>query len=289
MIIFGFSRHFQLSKFLLLKEKWDVLEGIDVGFIIDEGDFWDKVKEIVDTLEFPYIATKEIERRDFCYTDIYLWSRRVHLKLDEIIEDEPMFNFAATLKEQLTERQRSLFETPIFIAALFLDPRFKSKLNHTQIAAAIETLQNLNVQIKKRPPSVPNPSLNRIDRLLEDELFAHVQDQQSETLLRAELTMAISAYIPVQARSLKPDAIQFWKENKFIHPQLYKLSNVIFAMASSISETERTFSGFSYIYNMKRMNLKPDNVTNILMVRLNKDLFYQLKESKIREISNRQM
>lgn len=265
----------------------DDLEAIDNGFKIDENDFWAQVEEIVDTLEFPFMATKAIERRDFCFTDLFLWSRRTNLKLDEIIADGPKFNFAATLKQHLTEKQKSLFETPIFIAALFLDPRFKNTLNNRQKESAIETLKNLYVQMKKTPPSAPNLNINRIDQLLEAQLFASGQDQQSETHLCAELTMAISTYISVTARSIKSDAIQFWKQNKHIHPQLYTLACVIFAIASSIGETERSFSGFAYIYNMKRMNLKPDNVTNIMMVRLNKDLFYQLKESKIRDIMNK--
>lgn len=280
--------YIQLSKFLLLKDRWDELERLDDGFIIDEVDFWEKIAEIVYTLEFPYLATKEIERRDFCYTDVYLWSRRVHLKLDEIIADDPRFNFAATLKQKLSERQMNLLETPIFIAALFLDPRFKNTLSNSQKDAAIETLKNLYVQIKQTPPAAPNPSLNRIDQLLEAELFTNIQNQQSESHLRAELTMAISAYIPVQARSIKPDALNFWKENKNVHPKLYELAKIVFAIASSIAESERSFSGFAYIYNMKRMNLKPINVTNILMIRLNKDLFYQLRETKIREIINKQ-
>lgn len=171
-------------------------------------------------------------------------------------------------------------------SALFLDPRFKSQLNHAEREIAVETLHKLYVQIKSRPSPSPNPSLNNIDRQIESQMFTTVRDQQSEAHLRAELTMTMSNYNAAQVTDINRDAIQFWRENKHIYPQLYELSNVVLSISSSISETERTFSGFAYIYNSRRMNLLPKNVTNILMIRLNRDLFYELKETKINEIKS---
>lgn len=254
-----------MKGFLRLKPHWEALEEVHNDFCDVNDDFWQQIDEIV---------------------DLYLWSLRIQIKLDEIIEQGPIFDFAAVLKANLKEREKSLFKTPIMMAALYLDPRFKSQLNANETSVAVETLHKMYIDMKKKPAPSPAPNLNRIDRMIESQMFANIQDQQAEASLRAELTMCMSNYNAAQITDINHTPIKFWKENKHIYPQLYSLSNIIFAIASSISETERTFSAFAYIYNCRRMNLLPKNVTNILLIRLNKDLFYRLKKKKMDDIKN---
>lgn len=273
----------QLNGFLRLKKDWELIKNVHDDFMVVDDLFWEKIDELVQTLEFPFLATKAMENRNFCYTDLYLWSMRIEIKLNRIIENSPHFNFAAILKTKLKERERNLFNTPIMMTALYLDPRFRKQLTATETSIAVETLHKMFIQIKSKPLTSPR-GLNAIDRQIEAQIFLDQQLQQTEAHLRSELTMAMSNYNAAQITDINRNAIDFWKDNKQLYPQLYEISRIVFSIASSISETERTFSGFSYIYNVRRMNLLPKNVTNILMVRLNKDVFYQLKESKIKNI-----
>lgn len=239
-------------------------------------------------LEYPYLATKAIEQGNFCYTDLYLWSKRISLALDEIIADEPRFEFARVLRANLTQREKNLFNTPIFMAAMYLDPRFKLQLHNAQTEIAVETLHQLNKQLNWQPLPSPAPTLNSIDRQIEAKILGNMQAFQNEEQIRMELSLVMSNYDSVRVTDINRNAIVFWEENKTIYPQLYELAKVVFSIASPISETERTFSAFSYIYNVHRMNLLPKNVTNILMIRLNRDLvFEQIKESKINAIKNK--
>lgn len=245
---------------------------------------WGQIDELVAVLEYPYLATKAFECRTFCYTDLYLWSRRISLRLDEIIASHPIFEFASVLKAKLKEREKNLFQTPVFMAAMYLDPRFKMQLSDAETEVAIATLHELNKQMKWKPLASPVPGLSSIDRQIESEMFENVQAQQNDAQIRTELTLAMITYNSVRGTDINKNALAFWKENKHNHPQLYELAKVIFSTASSISETERNFSGFAYIYNVLHQSLLPKNVTNILMVRLNKDLFYQVKQEKIDKI-----
>lgn len=270
-----------------LKSNWEQIKNVHTDFETIDDDFWDQVEELVDTLEFPYLATKAMEKRDFCYTDLYLWWLRMELKFDEIIADSPKFNFASTLKRNIEARKAALFNTPIMMTALYLDPRFKNQLTTEKTAVAAETLQKLFIQTKSKPAPSPHPGLNAIDRQIEAQVLNTCNHtQQNEANWRAELTMAMSNYNTARITDINRTALEFWKENKSVYPQLYELSRIIFSIASSISETERTFSAFSYIYNVRRQNLLPENVKNILMIRLNKDIFYQLREDKINKIRN---
>lgn len=68
------------------------------------------MEEIVETLEFSYLATKAMEKRNFCCTDLYLWSLRIAMKLDEINRNAPHFEFAAVLKTNIKEREKTIFD-----------------------------------------------------------------------------------------------------------------------------------------------------------------------------------
>lgn len=274
----------QLNGFLRLKEVWDDIKSLHEDFGAVDDELWEQVTELVNVLEFPYLATKAMERRDFCYTDLYLWWLRIELKLDEIIADSPHFDFATILKTNLKIREGNLFKTPMMMSALYLDPRFKARLNTNEASIATETLKKLFVSMKSQPEPSPNAELNAIDRRIEAEMLNNYRSTNSEAEWRAELTMVMSSYNAARVTDINRTAIDFWKDNKHIYPQLYALSKIIFATASSISETERTFSSFSYIYNARRMSLLPENVTNVLMIRLNKDLFYDLKNSQINAV-----
>lgn len=278
---------FQLKDFLRLQPHWENIKEIDYDFLVVDDEFWEQNEELVAVLEYPYLATKAMEQRNFCYTDLYLWSKRISLALDEIIADGPRFEFARVLRANLMEREKNLFNTPIFMAAMYLDPRFKLQMGHAQSEIAVETLHQLNKQLNWKPLPSPAPTLNSIDRQIEAEILGNVQAMQCDVQIRTELTLVMSNYNAVRVTDINRNAIIFWRENKTIYPQLYELAKVVFSIASSISETERTFSAFSYIYNVRRMNLLPKNVTNILMIRLNRDLFEQIKETKINSIKNK--
>lgn len=84
---------FQLKDFLRLRPDWESIMEIDDDFQVIDDDFWEKIIQIVDVLEYPYLATKAMERKNFCYSDLYLWSMRISFKLDQIIEQSPQFAF----------------------------------------------------------------------------------------------------------------------------------------------------------------------------------------------------
>lgn len=88
-----------MKGFLRLKPHWEALEEVHNDFCDVNDDFWQQIDEIVETLEFPYLATKAMEKRDFCYTDLYLWSLRIQIKLDEIIEQGPIFDLLLFLRQ----------------------------------------------------------------------------------------------------------------------------------------------------------------------------------------------
>lgn len=67
--------------------------------------------------------------------------------------------------------------------------------------------------------------------------------------------------------------MDFWEENKHLHPEIHLLAQLVFAVCPTETSVERNFSGLSYVLNKYRCNLSDKMLENILFVRLNKDLF----------------
>lgn len=77
---------------------------------------------------------------------------------------------------------------------------------------------------------------------------------------------------------------QFWEENEQKYTIIHPLAQVIHSVGANQCITERSFSGFSYIRSARRMSMDPKNLSNLLMVRLNKDIFYEFRKQEIDDI-----
>lgn len=52
----------------------------------------------------------------------------------------------------------------------------------------------------------------------------------------------------------------------------------------SFSNRIASFSSYSYIRNRYRMAMLPKNISNVLMVRLNKDIYKELRKERVQQI-----
>lgn len=75
--------------------------------------------------------------------------------------------------------------------------------------------------------------------------------------------------------------IDYWNSVKSGHKQLYELAKCIYAIPPTEVEIERDFSQLNFIYTQRRHNLSEKNLTEILLVHLNKDLFFIVKEEEL--------
>lgn len=59
-------------------------------------------------------------------------------------------------------------------------------------------------------------------------------------------------------------------------PELNELANVVYAASSTEVSVERNFSALTFIFNRYRCNLTDEHLNDILFIRLNKHIFYEL-------------
>lgn len=86
--------------------------------------------------------------------------------------------------------------------------------------------------------------------------------------------------------SLTESVLNYWKKNKNNLPELYKLASVMMAISPTQASVERVFSALALVITSHRTNLGDKIMENILLTRLNHDLFVKTNVCTEEELSN---
>lgn len=81
------------------------------------------------------------------------------------------------------------------------------------------------------------------------------------------------------------NVLKYWEDEKLKMPELYELSQLIYCNSATQVATERSFSALTFIFNNYRTNLKSVILTAILIIKANKDLFGEIVNKHLLEIS----
>lgn len=65
---------------------------------------------------------------------------------------------------------------------------------------------------------------------------------------------------------------------------LYQIAEVITGIPPTQVPVERQFSVLGIVYTNRRVNLKPQMIENIILIKLNKDIAYQIFERELHDI-----
>lgn len=285
--IFEFFHHsLQLESFMKLKNVVIQLS-TDREFgdqFETNDDFWEQITEIILVLKPLYIATKEMQKVGYGLSDFYISWLRIEKGLARVNSNGAILNLAVELTKALEARRSDLLNTPSMLAALYLDPRVKFKLDSFQKELAVLHLKKLYIrmeELKANPAEVVERKNTTLDELNEE--YALLQNEFEE-IDTGELMLSLARYDEIKHIDFNREVMDFWKSHKDEFPAIYRLANVIHAIPAGQCFEERNFSSFSYIRSAKRAKLSAENVKNILNVRLNKEVFYEHKQKKINDI-----
>lgn len=80
-------------------------------------------------------------------------------------------------------------------------------------------------------------------------------------------------------RSLQSEGtIEFWAKNKNAMKDVYELSIIVNAVPVTQVTVERAFSSLAFILTALRNSLKLDTLENILLIRLNKEIYEEIPQ-----------
>lgn len=256
----------------------------DFGYKFAVGDeFWEEVDEIVSVLKAAYNFTIEMQRVGYGLANFYIGWIRVTLNLNRIQKSEPRFDLASKLLESMERRATTLFQSPLLLCAVYLDPRIMYKLSDDQKATAALDLLKIHERIKEVANPIVNQNCSANNTL--DEIQADYRKKQEENRnSNAEVLQILSVYENEKPTDIRAPVMKFWEENSVKFKMIRPLADVLHAVPSNQCITERSFSSFSYIRSKHRMSMPSENLSNVLMVRLNKDIFYSQRKEHIQKI-----
>lgn len=261
---------------------------------------WSVVKDIVATLEIPFRATKMLQTSNFTLSDFYAeWllmksavRKRANTSSIEIN------NLARQLLFSLIKYSAQLLANPMLAAAVFMDPRFTRTMEKTPRKLAITKLLKIWDRLNRQkqtdiqlPAAENRDEISRLDEL--EELLAEAEVSERDPIDASPISIEsdnekmlniLEKFSDLPREKPNTSVIEFWDTNKLDKPELFQLSEIVFLNSPTQTYTERTFSAFNHIYSQRRSKLKHELLEDILLIYLNKDLFYKVAVQHLQEM-----
>ncbi|XP_060871849.1 uncharacterized protein LOC132946566 isoform X2 [Metopolophium dirhodum] len=207
---------------------------------------WDSIQSIVDALMPVKIATLALQKQDINLGDFFgVWLKASHgLQSNGSI-------LAKQILKSMKQREVLLLKNPIFLAAIFLDPRYQCMLNETDKNTGINHLIKtwkcmIQIQDVCQTDDVNNSAIaNVIDspdntaETIDDgfELFlssqTSVASNRSETNTLNDISTSLHNFKNVERLHYKTNILAFWESQKHDKSDLYKLANIVLAVPAT--------------------------------------------------------
>lgn len=242
-------------------------------------EFWGKLDELLNVLQIPYIATKQMQRIGYGLADFYISWLRMRRSLGRLVNGQ--LNLAERMTSSLNERENILIDTPTMATAMYLDPRIKYKLNDQQTECAKISLEKLHGRINNTITSLTVSSNDTLDELNAEAMESNSSSGMGNIIPSVALRESFDKYNSVQPTNIKLDVMDFWKDKKQEFPVLYELACIVHAVQAGQCAVESNFSAFQCIMDSRRYKLDPENISNILMIRLNPKVHEMWKKNNI--------
>lgn len=258
---------------------------------------WHVLKELVTVLRVSYKATLALQSPSLTLSDTFgIWLKVIIILESPELKRICKTNFAKRLLEAMNQRKKIIFENPAMLCAIFLDPRFRMEIlrDEEKTEKAIDMLSQLWIRTEfLRQPEL-NDSLNdsgrssnlSIDfndpRLLTSYLSRDAAPARNgEVNIRNELELFQPDYLPPNA-----NIISFWETQKSENNHLYQLANIIFGIPPTEVEIERHFSELNFVFTQRRRSISEQLLGAVLLIHLNKPIFFKIKERELESYSN---
>lgn len=260
---------------------------------------WLILKELVYVLQIPYKATLDFQSKTLTLSDVYGRWVSMRLHLNECAKRKSyQTELANRLVDALNSRKEVIFGNPLMVCALLLDPRFHSVVERDEQKKEQAKSQLLSIWrrlhiLQSAPSPEKDTSSNSNDLSFEFDVQAamdlHFTQPSLERTdvnhprIEPDIEQIIDEFQP-KPLPLSTNALQYWQQSKNEHPELYELAMVVFSIPPTEVQVERDFSSLDYIFTKRRCRLTEQRLADILLLHLNKDLFYEVNKLELQEL-----
>lgn len=251
------------------------------------------INEIVSALEIPFDATILSQKVSFTLSDFFGCWLTIIRRLDKLSKAlNRTTDFARILLSNIEERRTSLLNNQAMICAVYLDKRFAFKLSADEKQIARLSLESLfnrvkNVQHRSAPDAAPD--LDKEDSFEKECSAAGLPKifdiQKSASQPDNCFSDLLDSYEALDRQHHKSDILVFWREHKFLYPEMHQLASILLSIPPSQSTVERSFSILGYMYSCRRTKLSPAILEDMMCINLNRELIDAINERDLERLN----
>lgn len=184
--------------------------------------------------------------------------------------------------EEMKKREKTLLDNPLVVAAVYLDPRFQRILNENQKTNAVFFLKGLFNKLKRNKEKNYGEAPVQLEQSKEqnswEDLALYLENLEdcsiTETVQENETNIdQILKNFDGTKAAVNISILDYWKNNKELHPELNELASIVYTVPPTQSSVERSFSTLAIVLTSRRNRLSDGNLQNILMCKLNSNKF----------------
>lgn len=266
-----------MNRLRLLKPFCLELAQVNNSYALDNS-LWNQLDEILPILEVASIKMLVFQKNNLTLSDVYGHILDFKLQLSE----QSQSTLASSIIECIDDRMKKILDNVLMKSCVYLDPRFQINMAQADKQEAIDHLVCLYRRFRKFNPidsqneTIPaaNQNVEELSRLekylMEKHPLTEASTQIEDEQRIYDKLISFGRIGRVASDSKIED---FWNANKHIYPDLFVLSTILNAVPSTEISVERLFSHLKYILNRLRNNLNDDSLEQILILRMNQDLF----------------
>ncbi|XP_018360941.1 PREDICTED: uncharacterized protein LOC108759803, partial [Trachymyrmex cornetzi] len=179
---------------------------------------WTEIKSIVQTLTTCRIATKNLQREQLTFGDLYKEWTCCILRTQK---------FGTTLSEALVRamkaREKQLFQSEPFLAGMFMDTRFSKVRKNTSADTISDTAVSGNEE----------SDADEMETLLRNAEKKKRRRRNKCTTVIENIINALETHAKHTRLKTKESILEFCENKKLVMPELYELSKIILAAPST--------------------------------------------------------
>lgn len=253
--------------------------------LLSDAD-WMEIENLVSILKPFEGKTTKVQNPNISLSDVFGFWLSVKIQTQKAIlqrNDE----FAKLLFKEMEKRETELFQNPIFISAIFLDPRYQCVLSENVRNDAIRFLVGLynrlypNTNIEQETGQDTNTLFRSKS---EEDLYSFLDTIGSDQYQPSSSTNAIGSATISENTSIREELekfngkkeqlkditiFEYWASIKDQFPDLYCVASVVHCVPSSQCTVERAFSALRLILSHLRTQISDELLEQILLIRLN--------------------
>lgn len=225
-----------------LKSFCESIAAINSDFHLDNQK-WEMLPQIISILKLAADKMIMLQKRDLPLSEMYGAWFDLELSLDEINDSL----LAAEMAKCLRVRSKELRKNIVLISCIYLDPRYQLILEEDEKAKAVDHLASLynrmnpammsNVQGLMNSDDVTENASN-VSRFLKNKAVTSGRAVVQST---ANIRLKLIEFGSVDILDEKESIVDFWTNHKRRYPEIFHLSEIVFAVPSTEVEVQPIF------------------------------------------------